>query len=230
MNWKEKNMKIIKMTIELLSDTLSGSGEGFGAIIDTDIQYDKCGIPFISAKRIKGCLRNSLNDLLEMPAVSKARGIKDEEERNKMLNSIFGSKGSIQSSSFEISDFVVEDYEIVKSWFNYLKNHYTSIFSNEKILSTYTNIRKQTRVDGLGIAVKHSLRTSRVANKGLKFSAEITIDNMNKVNEEYLALACANLRRIGIKRNRGLGEIRCSLEGDIIHRAISNFEKELEEK
>jgi CRISPR-associated protein Csx10 len=216
------------MTIELLSDTLSGSGEGFGAVIDTDVQYDSCGIPYISTKRIKGSLRNSLNDLFEMPAVWKALSIKDAEEKKLILNKYFGERGTVQSSAFSISNFVIEDYELVKPWFAYLKTQYPSIFSNEIILSSFTNIRRQTKVDDEGIAEDHSLRTSRVVNKKLKFVAEITFENEDLEFEKYLALACANLKRIGLNRNRGLGEIRCSLEGNLIPAAISNFEKVLE--
>jgi len=222
-------MKTIKMKVELISDTISGSGEGFGAIIDTDCQYDEYGIPFISAKRIKGTLRNSLNDLLEMPAVSKANNFVDEADREKVLDTVFGKKGSMQSSSIAISDFVVENYDLAKSWFSYLIDQYPNIFSSETILSTFTNIRTQTEIEN-GIAVPHSLRTSRAVNKGLKFMADITIEKEDEKIEELLALACANLRRIGTKRNRGLGDIQCELIGDIVPTAISKFEKELEPK
>jgi CRISPR-associated protein Csx10 len=216
------------MTIELLSDTLSGSGEGFGAVIDTDVQYDECGIPYISSKRIKGSLRNSLNDLLIMPAVWKALDFKDDKGKDKILDKYFGEKGAVQSSPFSISNFVIEDYELVKPWFAFLKTKYSSIFSNEIILSSFTNIRRQTSVDDEGIALEHSLRTSRVVNKKLKFVADITFENEDLEIEKYLSLACANLKRIGLKRNRGLGEIRCSLEGNLIPAAISNFEEVLE--
>jgi CRISPR-associated protein Csx10 len=222
-------MKKIKMIIELQSDALSGSGEGFGAVIDTDVEYDECGIPFMSSKRIKGCLRNSLYDLLEMPAVSTAKKY-TRENKNKLLNSVFGVIGSVQSSSFGISDFFIEDYETVKAWFAYLKSEYPGIISNERILSTFTNIRRQTKVDDKGIAEEHSLRTSRVVNKGLKFIADITFENEDKETQELFALACANLKRIGTKRNRGLGEIKCMLDPDILSGAVRNLEKTLEEK
>lgn len=222
-------MKKIRMTIELLSDTLPGSGKGFGAVIDSDVQYDECGIPYFPSKRVKGSLRNSLNDLLEMPAVWNALNIKDKENKERILDSVFGKRGEVQPSIFEISDFQIKDYGSVKSWFNYLKYQYPDILSNEKILSTLTNIRRQTSIKD-GVAIEHSLRSSRVVNKGLIFEAYIDFDNDNKDNEQLLALACANLRRIGLKRNRGLGSIKCELEKDLTKTAISNLKKELEEK
>ena len=44
----------MKITIKLLSDALINSGEGFGAIIDSDVVFDDIGLPYIPAKRIKG--------------------------------------------------------------------------------------------------------------------------------------------------------------------------------
>jgi CRISPR-associated protein Csx10 len=212
-------MKTIKMTIELLSDTLSGSGEGFGAIIDTDVQYDEFGIPYISSKRIKGLLKNSLSDIFDMPAINEPR-------KEEILNKLFGEKGSVLPSSLEMSDFFIVDYENAKVWFGYLRESYPDIFSSEKILSSFTNIRRQTRVEN-GVAADHSLRTFRVVNKKTRFEADITLDDEF---EEYFALACANLRRIGGKRNRGLGKVTCKLEGDIITDAIANLKKSLEVK
>ena len=48
-----------KIKIELLSDMCASSGGTYGSVVDNDIEYDSYGIPYISAKRIKGCLRES---------------------------------------------------------------------------------------------------------------------------------------------------------------------------
>lgn len=45
----------IKLTT--LSDTIIGSAEAYGPIIDNDIVFDENGFPY-SAKRIKGLFRN----------------------------------------------------------------------------------------------------------------------------------------------------------------------------
>ena len=47
-----------KINVKLKSDALIGSGEGFGAIIDTDVVFDEVGIPYIPGRRIKGCLKD----------------------------------------------------------------------------------------------------------------------------------------------------------------------------
>ena len=52
-------MKSYTIEIQLISDAIIGSGEGFGSLIDTDIVFDGLGVPFIPARRIKGCLRDA---------------------------------------------------------------------------------------------------------------------------------------------------------------------------
>ena len=49
----------MKITIELLSDICIGSGESYNSVIDTDVTYDDYGLPYIPAKRIKGCIREA---------------------------------------------------------------------------------------------------------------------------------------------------------------------------
>ena len=46
----------MKITIKLLSDLCTASGETHNSMVDTDIVYDEYGIPYIPAKRIKGCI------------------------------------------------------------------------------------------------------------------------------------------------------------------------------
>lgn len=57
-------MKTYKISVSLLSASLIGSAEGYGAIIDSDVIFDEVGIPYIPAKRFKGILRES-GELLE---------------------------------------------------------------------------------------------------------------------------------------------------------------------
>ena len=45
----------MKLYIKLLSDLCTYSGESYNSMVDTDVVYDKYGIPYIPAKRIKGC-------------------------------------------------------------------------------------------------------------------------------------------------------------------------------
>ena len=55
----------MKLYIKLLSDLCTYSGESYNSMVDTDVVYDKYGIPYIPAKRIKGCIREAALELLE---------------------------------------------------------------------------------------------------------------------------------------------------------------------
>lgn len=46
-------MKSYTIEIQLISDAIIGSGEGFGSLIDTDIVFDGLGVPIIPARRIR---------------------------------------------------------------------------------------------------------------------------------------------------------------------------------
>ncbi|MBI5207064.1 MAG: hypothetical protein HY934_04655 [Candidatus Firestonebacteria bacterium] len=144
-------MKNLKIEIKLLSDTLIGSGEGFGAIIDTDIVFDDLGIPYIPARRIKGCLRESAEQVCEM--------LKIFNIPLKSISEIFGT--GEKPSLLTFSNLTIEEYEKNRQWLGYFAEEYKNIISKDAILDTFTMIRQQTALDK-GIAREHSLRTIRV--------------------------------------------------------------------
>ncbi len=198
-------MKTYQLKLELLSPALIGSGEGFGALIDTDIVFDDAGIPFVPSKRIKGCLRDSANEVKEMFNLLTDRDI--EITFGKIGDS---ESGAVYFSNLTIED--IEDYEKNKAWLDYyLKNNkYPDILSKERILETFTEIRQQTAIDS-GVAKGGSLRTIRVIKKDSEFYGDIHIEKESETILDTLMLACLNFRSMGTKRNRGFGEIHCSL-------------------
>ena len=56
----------MKIKIELLSDLCTASGEAHNSLIDSDVTYDEWGIPYIPAKRLKGCIREAALELVEL--------------------------------------------------------------------------------------------------------------------------------------------------------------------
>jgi CRISPR-associated protein Csx10 len=201
-------MKAYQVKLELLSPTLIGSGEGFGLLIDTDIVFDDAGIPFIPSKRIKGCLLDSVKEVKELFDSSHI-------DYSINIETAFGKTGSSESGAVYFSNLTIEDYDINKAWLDYyLKNNkYPDLLSKERILETFTEIRQQTAIDN-GVAKDGALRTIRVIKKGFKFYGDVHIDNETEAIVNTLALACLNFRFIGTKRNRGFGEVHCSLLKD----------------
>ena len=81
------------------------------------------------------------------------------------------------------------------------------------VLEEYTTVRFQTEIDKeSGTARDNSLHNMQAAlADDLVFCGEITLTGGEARHAE--ALACANLRTAGLKRNRGFGKIRCTLSG-----------------
>lgn len=197
--------------LELLSDTSINSGEGFGAIIDSDIVFDDIGIPYIPAKRIKGCLRDAAREACVM---LDSAGI-DKKTRNKeneyvIIETAFGKPGDKESAPVFFSNLMINEYETNQLWLKHLAKTY-KVLSRDSIISTFTTIRQQTAIDDDGVAGPHSLRTIRVLEKGLCFNGTVRIFTDDQDIIKILALGCLNLRHIGTKRNRGFGEAACKL-------------------
>jgi len=225
-------MRELILKITLKSPSLIGSGEGFGSIIDSDIVFDEIGIPYIPAKRIKGCLRDSaieICEIFEMAGINILNLNKEKDSGNKysIVSSVFGKQGSDTPSPVYFSNLTIEEYNNIKEWLAYFINKYKDLISPASITEYFTEIRQQTAIGEDGVAKAHNLRTIRVARKGLVFEGKINIESDD---EEYLKLlffACKNFRRMGTKRNRGYGKIECKLYDEMM-KEIS-FIKELEE-
>jgi len=210
-------MKTFLIEITLDSHSVIGSGEGFGAVIDADIVFDDVGIPYIPAKRIKGCLREAAQDARAMLGASGLWAAMD-------IDNTFGTNAAIieriedkpetnVQGAARFSNLYLEDYRKNHQWLTWLTAEHHKVVSKETILNTFTSLRQHTEINTeTGVADDHSLRTIRVLNRGRTLFGEATVDASDtRTVESTLALACANLRRIGTKRNRGFGDVTCRL-------------------
>jgi len=195
-------MKKYNIKLTLLSDTIIGSGEGAGPIIDSDVIYDDAGIPFIPAKRIKGLLRDSLNEIINYPALKYGQDL---------LTDLFGDKG-IKKGAVEFSNLFINDYQNVYKYLRYLISE--NKIPLDFIKSYFSNIRSQTTIED-GVAKENSLRTIRVLNKDISFYGEIKLFKEEEKYTKLLSLSCRNLKNMGTKRNRGFGRVSVSLLDNI---------------
>ncbi len=219
-------MKLLTLRITTESETLIGSGEGWGANIDTDVVLDDCGLPYIPAKRIKGCLRESALEVVEMFEQS---GIDYTEN----LEEIFGKKGQGKTRVVFENLYIgkdVKEYEKIRECLMWGMHEFGHIISKETTASVLTSLRQQTAINKDEVAEEHSLRTIRVIKKGVEFVGKVHLpkdDKLNK-NENLLSFAAKNLRYIGTKRNRGFGQITCSFVELNANSFISTLEKKTE--
>jgi len=196
----------MKIKIKLLSDLCTYSGESYNSIVDTDVVYDQYGIPYIPAKRLKGCLREGCIELVDFKII-------DNEDFKKL----FGYEGSNQSAFF-LSNAYLQNYDSMVQELKDAKEEET--ITAQKVLDLFTYIRCQTAVNlESGTAQKNSLRTMRVVKKGLVFEAKLNWRNLDVKadSREYdiLKKAASVVKHIGCSRTRGLGLVDISLDSAI---------------
>lgn len=186
----------MKLTIKLLSDLCTYSGDTYNSVVDTDVVYDENGIPYIPAKRIKGCIREAALEMTEMGA--------DVQEAAEL----FGKEGN-QNSAFSLSNAYIENYAQVLE--DLEKCIYPGLKSPQNVLNQYTYMRTQTAVNTeTGVAKENSLRRIRVVKKGLTFVADC---NWVKTvtARELLGQAVSLVKHMGMSRTRGLGLVEMKL-------------------
>lgn len=183
----------MKLIMKLKSDCIPGSGNSIAGIIDRDIVYDRYGLPYIPAKRLKGILRESAEDL---------------RIDNDIIDKIFGIEGQEKATNFILDNGTVESYlEIIKLLdFDYIKE----FLPPQVILDFFSYTRAQTKIKE-GVAEDKSLRISRVLKKGLSFEFECHIPN--DYHKEFNNI-CKVTRSFGSSRNRGFGEILLTFIAD----------------
>jgi|LFRM01.1.fsa_nt_gb CRISPR-associated protein Csx10 len=204
----------MKIRIKLKSPLLLGSGEGWGTFVDTDIVFDEYGLPYFPGKRLKGMLRESAEEVIDMFRYSQIdwldKRISDPSKAETIVETIFGKNG-FSEGIVRIDNLYLKDYEETLEWIKWAVNNYGGIVTKEDILETMTEVRQHTSISSDGIAKEKSLRSVRVLKDKYEFEGDVGFDSKDVALIELLALACANLRHVGSKRTRGFGEITCSL-------------------
>lgn len=146
------------MKIRLLSDLCVADGGIYNSSIDTDICYDSYGLPFIPAKRIKGCLREC--------------GIELRDWGEELpLEEIFGAEGNRAGKLIIRNAYLPERTAYVKE---IRKADGSAVGHPQNVLHLFSYIRNQTSIEQeSGVAKESSLRTMRVVKKGLEFTAQV---------------------------------------------------------
>lgn len=185
-----------EIRIELMSDLCTASGEGYSTTIDTDVVTDKFGIPYIPARRLKGCLRDA--------------AVYIYGEDTDIIDRIFGVKGGISPGSLVVENATIEEY------MSFSKMCRDNKQPAKKVTEMFAETIASTAVESNGRAKDNTLRFIRTVSRtkawnsdqNLVFCADAEID------DEYvdaLNHICKALRHIGYKRNRGFGNVRCTL-------------------
>lgn len=213
-------MKDLKIRIELISESIFGSGKSFGNIIDTEILKDDLGFPYLNGKTFKGKLRE------EMKFICKNLERYNHLKLNDILDNLLGVTGNFNFETLKFSNCEVSNDLRVLIKEGLVKG----TFDQNDILNSLTDIRTFTKIEN-GVSSEKSLRNARVIKKGLVLYSKL--ETIKELNDIELGLLCSSLRAlksIGMMESRGKGAVNCSLienEVDVTDKYILAFRKEV---
>ena len=181
----------------------TGDGSVYNSTIDTDVCKDRYGIPYIPAKRIRGCLRECAGELADWGMDIQA-------------DDLFGAEGN-KRSAVRIGNAYIKDYHKYINEIEANQDH--MIFHPQNVLDQFAYIRTQTAIDNeTGVADETTLRTIRVIKKGLTFVSEVLIMPADHDDEAGIVKemedCCSVLHHMGIARTRGYGEVCVKYEDE----------------
>jgi CRISPR-associated protein Csx10 len=131
---------------------------------------------------------------------------------NGQLKEAFG-QGKDSEAGFVLENLYLPEYEELRNGWKHLFEHYPGLFNHKDILETYTELRYQTKIDKeTGTADDSSLRNIRLVDAGITFEGKLLLYVDSEVNEKILDYAFKNLRYVGAKRNRGCGNVKCTIK------------------
>lgn len=185
---------------------MSGQGD---VNTDSTIVHDRYGIPFIPAKRVRGVLYESALEVAEMMKAA-GMGTFTIDDVKGLFNRLESAEDNPRMS---ISNLKIADYDVVATELAALEAQYPAVFTKERVLEEYTSMRYYTSIDKeTGSTVEGTLHNSRVLNRGLTFIGKIDVVDMTDTEGFILSCAVRNLTGIGGKRNRGFGQVECTID------------------
>jgi hypothetical protein len=193
-----------RLTVELLSDTTFGRGEGTPGEVDVEVDHDALGLPFIHGKVLHGLLRDAWLALRRhFPELTDA------------ARRVLGTEGDLDESAILRLGAGLLPAD-VRAWVRYAVERTEDPLRPEQVLHTLTDVRRQTAQSRLtGAPEEATLRSARVLLNGLTFESPLTwLSAPGPDHLQCLALCALGVRHGGLGRNRGRGFLRLTLDGD----------------
>jgi len=191
--------------VKLLSDAAFGRGEGTAGAVDVEVEHDDFGLPFLSGKTLRGLLRDSW---LSMQSCF--------QELTGAAHRVFGPSASCgEDAILRIGDAMLGDD--VRAWVEAAETRDRHPVSSAMVLESLTEIRWQTSISRkTGASDDKTLRAVRVIVRGLTFKASaLWLEPPGPMDRQCLALALLATRHAGLSRNRGMGRVLLTLNGDL---------------
>ncbi len=207
-------MTSYQLKFKLLSEATFGRGDGVAGFVDTEVQHDAYGLPYLGGKTLRGLLNYECADILFALKLQNQETIWFKAARR-----LFGTSGSTQEQAImrvgeaRLPQDLREAVKIAID--NDRENGKKTPLNRSDILASLTTIRRQTAVDERsGAPQEGSLRSERVILSQTPFEAELYFSQKPTPDDNDLALLAACIkafRRAGTGRNRGRGELEAEL-------------------
>lgn len=205
-------METYLLRITLKSDATFGRGDGVPGLVDTEVEHDQDGLPYLRGKTLKGLLVeecvNILYSLHKQPATV-------EPDFYESATRLFGQPGSRDEASTGLR---VSDARLPEALRRVIQTEVEQKrLKPAEVLEALTDIRYQTAVDETGKPETGSLRATRVILRETVFEAEVSLaplDSNTPISDRdrgLLAACVKAFRRGGINRNRGAGRLSAAL-------------------
>ena len=201
-----RKVDIMEIRMELLSDTIFGSGESVPGGEDISILTDGLGFPFFKGETFKGIIREEMGRYLEWTG-------KAEEETQKTIEKYFGKAGSdddtdkLEFSNFELPGPIRQAVmEQVETDFSEAEQVRADI-----VTGCLSSIRTFTAIEN-GSVKKGSLRSARCVSQGLCFYSTVSNLPQEKTEREMIKEVISMVKYVGSMRNRGFGRVRISVK------------------
>jgi CRISPR/Cas system CSM-associated protein Csm3 (group 7 of RAMP superfamily) len=211
-------MNTFWLKFRLESEGTFGRGDGVAGVVDSEVQHDTYGVPYLGGRTLKGLLgEECANILFALECQGRAQGWQRAAQR------LFGSPGSQDEdqSSLHVGDArLPEDLrQAVRRGFE------RGELTREQVLRSLTAIRRHTAIDAkTGAPQQETLRSMRVILRETPFAAALTFLTDPTPDDLALLAACVKaLRRAGTGRNRGRGELIAQL-CDAQDRDVTSFD------
>ena len=216
-----QNKKQGEIHITLYSDLCPGNGYSYYGTIDSEAEHDEFGLPFIPARRLKGCLRECAELLRDSGLWGKSNEESGETKKyTDTLNYLFGVSADVCTKGIRIENAYISGYEQIKKDLKLLQENkeFQKYIYPDEVLDIFSDVKAQTKMEN-GVADDNSLRFTRIIHQFSPFNKENRLEFIAKVEypegqEEKLSQICKALRHIGMNRNRGLGCVKCEFKAE----------------
>lgn len=189
----------MNVKIELLADSIFGSGASVPGGEDLSVLCDEYGFPYLRGTSLKGLIRREMENYL----VWTNGG--DEKDLNDILGKIGLQQTEGNERNLFVSDFILP-VQVRQQVLKDLEGR----AMKQTILNVFSSLRTFTALEN-GVAEDHSLRTCRCITKGLMFFGTI---ECNKEDEVLIKNVLSCLKWIGSMKTRGFGRVKVSVIGE----------------